>query len=68
MSRDEVSSLISADELARERSVLVRVGHLFLIPWIRSHRMRRKPRAHMAIAYAHVILVMMAGTIALGLS
>ena len=40
-----------------EWSVLVRVGHPFLIPQIRSHRMRTKPRAHMAIAYSCVILV-----------
>jgi len=36
---------------------LVRVSHPFLILQIRSHRMRTKPRAHMAVAYSHVILV-----------
>ncbi len=41
----------------RERSVLVRVSHLFLILQIRSHRMRTKPRAHTAIIYSCVILV-----------
>jgi len=40
-----------------EESVLVRVGCLFLIPLKRSHKMRTKPRAHMAIAYSHMILV-----------
>ncbi len=41
----------------KERSVLVRVGHLFLILWIRSHRMRTKPRAHTATINSCVILV-----------
>jgi len=41
----------------KERSVLVRVSHPFLIPRIRSHRMRTKPRAHTAIVHSCVILV-----------
>jgi len=45
------------DHEVRGRSVLVRVGHQFLIPWIRSHRMRTKSRAYMAITYSCVILV-----------
>jgi len=41
----------------KEWSVLVRVGCPFLIPRIRSHRMRTKPRAHTAIIHSCVILV-----------
>jgi len=40
-----------------EWSVLVRVGHPFLIPQTRPHRMRTKPRAHTAIINSCVILV-----------
>jgi len=36
---------------------LVRVDHPSLIPWMRSRRMRTKPRAHAAYAHSHVILV-----------
>jgi len=39
------------------RSVLVMVGCPFLIPWISSHRMRTKPRAHTVIVNSCVILV-----------
>ena len=49
-----MESMIS--EVMRQ-SVLVRVGGLFLIPWMRSHRMRTKPRAHTAIVHSCVILV-----------
>jgi len=48
----------------KERSVLVRVGHLFLIPQIRSHRMRAKPRAHTAIINSCVILVILSEQLA----
>jgi len=48
-----------------EWSVLVRVtSHPFMIPQIRSHRMRTKPRAHTVIINSCVILVNEKGVVA----
>jgi len=41
-------------------SGLVRVHGPFLVPWVRPHRMRTKPRAHTAIVHSCVILVITA--------
>ncbi len=48
-------SLIDCE--VKEQSGLVRVHGLFLVLWIRSHRMRTKPRAHIMIVNSCVILV-----------
>jgi len=51
-----VNDVMSECEV-KERSGLVRGHGLFLFPWIRSHRMRTKPRAHTAFVISCVILV-----------